>query len=298
MTEHEQRLNASISKSMAMMCVRNTMLDNIHAGIEPVSHTGDFSDVVVIDANGRRIPWPNVSRIGNEEMGRLMRLVVNRLYTFQAKADDLQFVAMMDRALAKDWRWDEPQLDEIILSAIATSRRGAEEMPRRRTLAHRLPARQACHAIRLNGMNPSALPVAGKGHTGRVLLRRGRIVRPPPWSSFTPPFSRARGGESRAAREDRGAEGRARFFSLGVGELSRGERLAMVERGGRSRLRRQSELLGLVRSSLYYTPRGASAEDLALMRRHRVRCSRGHHFTIPVHLVPALGLSRQLGPPQ
>ena len=41
----------------------------------------------------------------------------------------------------------------------------------------------------------------------------------------------------------------------------------MVERGGRLSLRRQSELLGLSRSSLYYTPRGASAEDLAPMRR-------------------------------
>ena len=41
----------------------------------------------------------------------------------------------------------------------------------------------------------------------------------------------------------------------------------MVERGGRLSLRRQSELLGLSRSSLYYTPRGASAEDVALMRR-------------------------------
>ena len=41
----------------------------------------------------------------------------------------------------------------------------------------------------------------------------------------------------------------------------------MVERGGRLSLRRQSELLGLSRSSLYYTPREASAEDRALMRR-------------------------------
>ena len=41
----------------------------------------------------------------------------------------------------------------------------------------------------------------------------------------------------------------------------------MVERGGRLSLRRQSELLGLSRSSLYCTPRTASAEDRALMRR-------------------------------
>ena len=127
MNEHEQRLIASISKSMAMMCFRNTILENIHAGIEPVSYTGDFSDVVVIDANGRRIPCTEVSRVGTEEMGDLMHQVVNRLYTFQAKAPDLHFVAMMDRALAEAWRWDEPKLDGIILSGIESSRRRAEE---------------------------------------------------------------------------------------------------------------------------------------------------------------------------
>ena len=35
----------------------------------------------------------------------------------------------------------------------------------------------------------------------------------------------------------------------------------MVERESRLSLRRQSALLGLSRSSLYYMPRGASAED-------------------------------------
>ena len=127
MNEHERQLTASISKSMAVMCVRNTMIEDIHAGIEPVTRTGDFTDVVVIDADGRRIPWPEVSRIGNDEMGRLMRQVVNRLYTFQAKAHDPHFVRMMDRALAEAGRWDDPELDEIILSAIASSRQRAEE---------------------------------------------------------------------------------------------------------------------------------------------------------------------------
>ena len=82
MDENERRLIASFSKSMVSMCVRNTMLEDIHAGIEPVSHTGEYSGVVVIDANGRRIPWPQVSRIGNDEMRKLMRQVVNRLYTY------------------------------------------------------------------------------------------------------------------------------------------------------------------------------------------------------------------------
>ena len=40
MTEYEQRLIASISKSMALICVRDTMLEDIHAGIERLNHKG------------------------------------------------------------------------------------------------------------------------------------------------------------------------------------------------------------------------------------------------------------------
>ena len=68
MNEHEQRLIANISKSMAMMSSSNTIIENTHGGIEAISHTGDFSNAVVIDANVRRIPWTEVSRIGTEEM--------------------------------------------------------------------------------------------------------------------------------------------------------------------------------------------------------------------------------------
>lgn len=38
-----------------MMCVRNTTLEGVDAGIEPVGRTGEITDVMVIDAIGRRI---------------------------------------------------------------------------------------------------------------------------------------------------------------------------------------------------------------------------------------------------
>ena len=68
------------------------------------------------DPQSHGVPWP-----------RTTRRIVNRLYTFQAKPLDLHFVAMMDRAMAEAWRWDEPELDEITLSRIESSRRRAEE---------------------------------------------------------------------------------------------------------------------------------------------------------------------------
>ena len=79
--------------------------------------------VVELFANGcARVCVRSISSVG-----RLMRQVVNRLYTLQAKAEDLDILAMTERALAKARRWDEPELDDIILSAIASSHRRAAQ---------------------------------------------------------------------------------------------------------------------------------------------------------------------------
>ena len=50
------------------MCVRNTQLEDIHAGIVLVIRTGDYSDVTVVDADGRRIPWNDVSHFDDHTM--------------------------------------------------------------------------------------------------------------------------------------------------------------------------------------------------------------------------------------
>ena len=89
--DDEERIAAHLAKTMAMMCVRNTMIEDIHAGLTPVTRTGDYSDVMVIDAEGRKIPWPEVSHFGDDTMRDLMKQVVNRLYTFQLLAGDPGF---------------------------------------------------------------------------------------------------------------------------------------------------------------------------------------------------------------
>ena len=57
------------------------------------------------------------------------------------------------------------------------------------------------------------------------------------------------------------------FFSAGVAAMSRPARRNLVDRDGALSIRRQCELMGISRSSVYYAPRGESAENLALMRR-------------------------------
>ena len=115
---NEKRMAASLAKIMAMMCVRNTKLEDIHAGTVPVSKTGDYSDVMVVDADGRKIPWPEVSHFDDDTMRDLMRQVVNRLYTFQLKTDDPHFQKLIDRWTSVTDKWDDPELDEFFMQTI------------------------------------------------------------------------------------------------------------------------------------------------------------------------------------
>ncbi|WP_349361215.1 hypothetical protein [Stappia sp.] len=115
--EDEDRIAAKLARVMAVACVRNTQLETLHAGLTPVSHTGDGSDVIVEDAAGRRIPWSEVSRINDDEMRALMREIVDRLYTFHLRIDDPAFRAEIDRWAAMTAKWDAPKPDPV-LSAI------------------------------------------------------------------------------------------------------------------------------------------------------------------------------------
>ena len=112
MTNDLVRKNASVmSKAMTLICVRNTCLETLHAGPGVVSHTGDYSDVLVTDANGRQIPWSEVSRISDDEMRDLMREIVNPLYTFQLRVGEQEFRDYLDLQLTSTQSWDEPRHD-------------------------------------------------------------------------------------------------------------------------------------------------------------------------------------------
>ena len=114
--EAEKRIAARLAKIMAMICVRNTQLETLHAGPTPVTRTGDYSDVFVLDADGQRIPWSEVSRIGDAEMRELMQEIVNRLYTFHLEANNPKLQAQIERWMDVVSKWDEPEVDDRMLS--------------------------------------------------------------------------------------------------------------------------------------------------------------------------------------
>ena len=123
--DDEQRIAAQLARLMAVICVRNSRLEDLHAGRVPVSRTGDGSDIFVQDAEGNRIPWSEVSRIDDDEMRALMREIVDRLYTFHLRIDDPLFRAEIERWAAATAHWEAPKPDPIL------SDMPAETPPRR-----------------------------------------------------------------------------------------------------------------------------------------------------------------------
>jgi hypothetical protein len=117
--DDEKRIAAKLAKIMAMLCVRNTQLETLHAGLTPITRTGDYSDVFVLDADGRRIPWTEVSRIDENEMRTLMRDIVNRLYTFHLHADEPKLQATIERWMGVADKWDAPEIDPKMISSSA-----------------------------------------------------------------------------------------------------------------------------------------------------------------------------------
>src|SRR5580700_10892198 len=77
----EPELQQRLAKYMVLQCFRNSMLEDLHAGMSPSSAAGDYSDVIVTSPYGA-IPWPQVSRLNDDEMKRLMIDVVDRAYRF------------------------------------------------------------------------------------------------------------------------------------------------------------------------------------------------------------------------
>ena len=101
-----------LAVAMAVLCVRNTSIEDIHAGIEPHSPSGDFSDVKVVTPVGE-IPWPKVSRIRDDEMRELMKQVVDRLYTTLLRLNDPLFVERIYQyARRMTHAWDSPKTVE------------------------------------------------------------------------------------------------------------------------------------------------------------------------------------------
>jgi hypothetical protein len=117
----QQQYSARLAKALAVLCVRHTFLEDLHAGVPVVSKAGDFSDVKVVTPD-REIPWNDVSRISQQEMKTLMTQVVNKLYTVLMSLEDEEAMELVFRR-GHDYaqHWDDPEFLPTFLKPLRES---------------------------------------------------------------------------------------------------------------------------------------------------------------------------------
>jgi len=116
-----QEAMEKMAKTFAALAVRNTFLETLHAGVVPISRAGDGSDVVVTDAEGKEIPWVEVSRFNDDEMKILMKQVVDRLYTCLLHMFDPAFKPALDHGLLYTHGWDPAQIADGLVPGTGNS---------------------------------------------------------------------------------------------------------------------------------------------------------------------------------
>ena len=93
---------------------RNDAVPREAAIFRPVTRTGDYSDVAVVDADGRIIPWQRVARLDGTEMARTMSEIVDRLYrlyTFLRNLEEPELAALRDHRRDETSEWPRPKED-------------------------------------------------------------------------------------------------------------------------------------------------------------------------------------------
>lgn len=113
-----------MSLRMALHCVRNTVIEDYHAGISPSSKTGDYSDVKVVTPYGE-IPWNEVSRLSNNEMETFNKEVVNKIFSFLHIWLNPQYQKYSDKFFNGSFPlfypphdWDKPRLDKDFMTIL------------------------------------------------------------------------------------------------------------------------------------------------------------------------------------
>ena len=105
----------SLAKLLALMCVENSKLEQYRLGLSPVTRTGDYSDVMVVDADGRHIPWRRVARLDTDEMRETMRDIVDKLYTCLMNFESPQFGALCNHRRQDVSEWARPRQEPGLL---------------------------------------------------------------------------------------------------------------------------------------------------------------------------------------
>ena len=101
----ENLVAQKMAKALAFMCLNDHFKLPLHSGHDPVSHTGDYTDVMITDAKGRKMPWSHVCRVSYLERQKMMEDVANGIYDFLLNIETEHYAKRLEDAYRASIHW-------------------------------------------------------------------------------------------------------------------------------------------------------------------------------------------------
>jgi len=105
MSVEEKLIAKKMAKALAFMCLNNHFKLPLHSGHDPVSHTGDYTDVVVTDAKGRQMAWNQACRVSYREREKMMEDVAEGIYDFLVNIETETYAKRLEDAYRASVHW-------------------------------------------------------------------------------------------------------------------------------------------------------------------------------------------------
>lgn len=110
MSVDERLVAKRMAKALAFLCLDEHLKQPLHNGKKPLSKTGDYTDVFITDAEGRRIIWCQACRVSALEKTRMVEDVVTGIYDFLLNVETEGYARRLEEAYKASKDWNEPRL--------------------------------------------------------------------------------------------------------------------------------------------------------------------------------------------
>ncbi len=105
MAVDERNVARKMAKALALLCVGNSFMEYLHDGKRPFSKKGDYSDVIIRDANGDEVAWNKACHISDEERDKLIKDIVDGISDFLLNVETEEYSERLESAYEASQSW-------------------------------------------------------------------------------------------------------------------------------------------------------------------------------------------------
>lgn len=107
MSVNERLVAKKMAKALAFLCLNEHFKLPLHNGDNPVSKTGDYTDVFITDAEGNQMIWCQTCRVSYHEREMMVEDVANGIYDFLLNIETDSYARRLEDAYRASVHWKE-----------------------------------------------------------------------------------------------------------------------------------------------------------------------------------------------